>query len=294
MRKRISEQNFFPDFDLYTEYRKIDHLLSEEKLVDMYNKFGRRLDNCMTLEEYIQYLCFNDWNLRGTFTSIDEMRYSLGIGKGTITPENITEEKVLDFLQYAINCVNRITSTMKKARVSLLSDDTIMIVLLENIKMLVEKLNCSIVLDAKTQEMFVVYQNSTASAVQKKFSNIEDTISEYTRIDNRHDLQRKGELLCTLYKEMESIKDKFKGTTYFNLYENTSFLFNKSGIRHWVEKDKIAEATFSKMENSELELWYDKTFDLFLSCMVVSKYLDTKKEIDIIRKSVGETDETKI
>ena len=292
MRIRISEQNIFPDFDLYTEYSKIDALLSEEKLVGVYNKFGRRIDNYMTLEEYIQYLCFNDWNLRGTFTSITEMRYALGITKGTITPENITEEKVLDFLQYAINCAHRITGTIKKSKVSMLSDDTIMLVLWDNIKLLVEKLNCSIELEPKTQEMFIVYKNSTASAVQKNFPNIKDTISEYTRIDNRKDLKRKGELLCTLYKEMESIKDKFKGTTYFNLYENNAFLFNKSGIRHWVENDKIAEATFLKMDNTELEMWYDKTFDLFLSCMVISKYLDSKKEIEEIKKTVGETDET--
>lgn len=38
MRKRISEQNVFPDFDLYCEYAKIDMLLSEKKTVGAINK----------------------------------------------------------------------------------------------------------------------------------------------------------------------------------------------------------------------------------------------------------------
>lgn len=97
MRKRISEQNEFPEFDLYNEYRKIDVLLSETKSVNMYNKYGRLLTNYFTIEEYIDYVCFNDWNLRGTFTSITEMRQGLGIQKGAIHINNVTENHVLDF-----------------------------------------------------------------------------------------------------------------------------------------------------------------------------------------------------
>lgn len=63
MRKRISEQNFFPNFDLYTEYYKIEVLISEKKILGVYNKFGKFIHDYFTLEEYIEYICFNDWNL---------------------------------------------------------------------------------------------------------------------------------------------------------------------------------------------------------------------------------------
>ena len=91
IRKRISEKNIFPNFDLYTEYQKIDMLLSEKKTVGVYNKFGKVIHDYFTLEEYIEYICFNDWNLRGTFISINEMRQGLGIEKGSISRENIEE-----------------------------------------------------------------------------------------------------------------------------------------------------------------------------------------------------------
>ncbi len=82
---------------------------------------------------------------------------------------------------------------------------------------------------------------------------------------------------------MEAEKQKFQGTTYENLYKDTTFLFNKIGARHWVEEDRIASNTFMKMNKDELEHWHDNTYDMFLSCMVISRYLSLKKEIDEIK-----------
>ncbi len=46
--------------------------------------------------------------------------------------------------------------------------------------------------------------------------------------------------------------------------------------------------TFVKMDSDTLEKWYDNTYDLFLGCMVVSSYLEIKKEIEQIKKLDGE------
>ena len=85
---------------------------------------------------------------------------------------------------------------------------------------------------------------------------------------------------------MESCAETFKGTTYKNLYDDTKLLFNKSGVRHNVEKDSIACATFLTMDKEELEKWYDKIFDMFLSCMEIYKYLSNKVDIDNIKKGI--------
>lgn len=288
MRKRISEQNIFPNFDLYNEYRKIDMILSEKKTVGTVNKFGKIIHDYFTLEEYIEFLCFNDWNLRGTFISINEMRQGLGIEKGSITPDNIDENQILDFLQYAINCVHRVSTTIKASKVSLLSDDTIIIVLWDNIKLLAEKLNCTLELDKKKQEIFILYNNSTATAVSKDYPDIKDSIGEYVRIDNRGDLKRKGEILCTLFKKLESVEAKLKANNFASIASDTTYLFNKSGIRHWVEKDKTACATFLQMDKKELEEWYDKIFNMFLTCMVLAKYIDNMQDVKDIKRAIGD------
>lgn len=61
-----------------------------------------------------------------------------------------------------------------------------------------------------------------------------------------------------------------------------------------MEKDSIACATFLTMDKEELEKWYDKIFDMFLSCMEISKYLSNKVDIDNIKKTYVHEIETRI
>lgn len=109
---------------------------------------------------------------------------------------------------------------------------------------------------------------------------------EYIQIDKRGDLKRKEEILCTLYKKLELCADRFKGKKYKNLYDDTKLLFNKSGVRHNVEKDSIACTTFLTMDKEEQVKWYDKIFDMFLSCMEIYKYLNNKADIDNIKRGI--------
>lgn len=282
MRRKISEKNVFPNFDLFSEYRKIENLLSEAQLIGTYNQFGKRISPDFTLEEYINDLFFMNWNLRGTFISIWEMRKELGIEKEQFNEKAIGVDLVLDFIQYAANCNFRIISTIEHCHTAYLADENIPSVLIDNMKALINHLGAHFMIDDETSEVFVVYNDDLSTIVADKYPEIQVSIAEYNKIDNKGDLKRKGEVLCTLYKRLEADEKKFKGTAYEKLCSDTTFLFNKTGIRHWVEKDKLASKTFLEMSPKKLEQWYDKTYTLFLSCMIISQYLDTRKEIDSI------------
>lgn len=286
MRKKISEKNIFPQFNLYDEYAKIESLLSEQKVIGQLNRWGAHLLPTLTVEEYVNQVVFSDWNLRGTFLSIHEMREGLGIETSEFYSEEISEQKVLDFLQYAINCTLRVDLTIKKYESLYISDKNYTKLLIDNIRALLLQLKADFELDRHTNEIFVVYQDDISVVVAKDQPQIAHSLTEYNRIDNRGDLQRKGEILCTLFKSLEPVEKKFKGTEYAQLASDTTFLFNKTGIRHWVENDKIASVTFLKMTPDELEKWYDKTYAMFLSCMVTSAYLDIKPEIKQIKQAV--------
>ena len=285
MRTRISQSNIFPDFDLFTEYQKIEHLISEEQVIGTYNQFGSALPPRFTIEEYINQFYFKNWSLRGTFLSVDEMRKGLGIEKRLFTPESINEDMVLDFIQYAANINMRATMTIGRCSAAYISDENHLTVVVQNMSHLLNQLGAHFLTDKKTHEVCIAYKDDLSAVVGNNCPEIEHSIVEYKKIDNRGDLRRKGEILCTLFKRLEADETKFKGTTYKNLCDDTTFLFNKIGARHWVEKDKIASKTFMKMTPEELEMWYDKTYDLFLSCMVVSRYLDSKKAIDSIKRA---------
>lgn len=287
MRKRISERNILPGTDSFNEYQKLEFMFSENKCIGKY-QWSRSSMPQFTLEQYLNDLAFSDWNLRGTAISFYNMRNELGLSKEKISEEFCTDIFV-DFIELCLNCTFRIGITIDKHSDTVyISDKNLITNIIDNCNSILESLNYTFKLDEKTNEVYVYAENNVATAVAETNVDIANSLIEYRRHDMRGDLKRKGEILCTLFKKLESIEKRFKGTTYEKLVSDTTFLFNKTGIRHWVEQDKIASGTFVKMDLNMLENWYDNTYNLFLSCMVISSYLDIKKEIEEIKRTDGE------
>lgn len=288
MRKRISERNVLSNTGLFDEYKKLEFLFSEKKCIGEINQWGRRSIPQFTLEQYLNDLAFSDWNLKGTAISFINMRDELGLNKEKISKEfNI--DLFVDFIELCLNCVFRIDKTIDEySNVAYISDRNLLRNIIDNCTSILEKLNYTYELDRVTNEIYVYFDNNVATAIAETNEDIADRLIEYRRHDLKGDIKRKGEILCTLFKKLESVEKKFKGTTYEKLASDATFLFNKTGIRHWVEKDRIASETFMKMDSDTLEEWYDNTYDLFLSCMVISSYLNLKKRIEEIKKIEGE------
>lgn len=283
MRKRISERNILPNDDLFNEYQKLEFLFSGNKCIGEFNQFGRRNKPQFTLEQYLNDLSFSNWNLKGTAISFYNMRDELGLNKEKISA-NFSTDTFIDFIELLLNSVLNIDVTIDKYSEIYISDKNLINNIIVNCRTILEKLNYTCEIEKETSEIYVYSQNNVATVVAEKNEDISDSLIEYRRHDLKGDLKRKGEILCSLFKKLETVEKKFKGTTYERLASDTTFLFNKTGIRHWVEKDKIASGTFMKMEFDMLEKWYDNTYDLFLSCMVISSYLDIKKEIEEIKR----------
>lgn len=128
-------------------------------------------------------------------------------------------------------------------------------------------------------EYYLVYRDDVATAVSIQNEDISGSIVEYLEIDNRGDLKRKGEILCTLAKKLEDYEKLLKGSEFSSLCSDTTMLMNKIGARHSCdEKDRIA-SKFKTMNDAELAQWYDRTFQMFLCCMVAVPYVEEKSEI---------------
>lgn len=287
MRQRISERNILPNTELFDEYQKLEFMFSENKCIGQFNKFGKSLIPQFTLEQYLNDLAFSDWNLKGTAISFYNMRDELGLNKEKISAD-FSADLLINFIELCLNCIFRIDNTIDNhSGVAYISDRNLLKNISNNCISILEKLNYTYKFEKETNEIYVYEENNVATAVAERNDNVSDRLIEYRRHDIKGDLKRKGEILCTLFKTLESVEKKFKGTTYEKLASDTTFLFNKTGIRHWVEQDKIASETFMKMTPDILEKWYDNTYDLFLSCMVISSYLDMKKEIEEIKRVNG-------
>jgi hypothetical protein len=285
--KKISEINDEHKIDLYQEYRRVEDEFSERKSIhQLVSKDLYDADLYLSVSECLNQNYFQTWSLSDTYTDVEDMRANLGLKKGTITQSNITEDIFISFLQFAYNCFFQVQDSLDRNRgpfVDPADIDAFIQSTMILIERLCSKLTYGIEQDLSTLEFFMFKESELQSQVEEESPSLADSIHQYQRIDSKGDLTRKAEILCTLYKTLESYN--FKGTEFQNLYSDATFLFNKSGIRHSVEADKVAAQTFEKMTEEQKEKWYDNAFDLFLTCTVVNNhYIPLKHDFKLLRR----------
>jgi len=283
--RKISEQNIFPRFDLPAEYRKIEQLISGKKVVDCHYHFAAPITIEKLVNEY-----FLDWELRGTMFSVREMREAFGIEKTLMESSDVPTGVYLDFFQYAANCANYVWQITRKKPLHYSVDDNFMVAIIQHISAIADRLNVKVEFSEDGVEVYLIYRDDVADIVVEHHPDISHKITEYRRIDNHGNLERKGEILCTLYKKFESVRDDLNKTEFKALADDTGLLFNNTSIRHWEEKTKFAAVTFSNMPPDELEIWYGKTYELFIACMAVLPYIKSMKGEIAELKQLAEQD----
>ena len=279
MRTRISERNLFPNFSLRREYEKLFVLFSDNSAIR-----ANCLYHSKTYYSYFEMLKerFLTWKLRGSFISVEEMMDSLGISKDYFI-DDISDNRLLDFIQFILNAIFFVEKMILENPFEIYHNN-------ELIKKAIEE-NCDLLLgkfhaEIKTEpsELYIVYKNSIASvaAVRHPHPKVEESIIDYLKIDNRDNLKRKSEILCSLAKDLEAHKESL--STSGQLYSDTTFLLNKSGIRHDLNPNDKQKAHFLAMNEQERIKWYDRTFEMILACMAELPYLKYKDEIQEIRR----------
>ena len=283
MRKRISDQNVFPDFSLVEEYQKLYMLFFDKGAFGTIHSYlSSRSNPCLSYCDCLQSL-FLKWNLRGSFTTLEEMVTSLRITEKDFE-DDINEDRVLDYIQFIINAVIFVEGEVRTGEYRLYrATDAIFNAIKDNCQYLLGKLGAEF--RQEGTELYIVYKNDIASAVIMNNPDIEISITEYLKVDNRGDLVRKGEILCTLAKKLETVESKLKGTEFKQLCTDTTRLLNNIGARHALNPKDSIEAQYLDMSAEELETWYDKTYQMLLACFAVLPYINFKKTIADMRKT---------
>ncbi len=223
-----------------------------------------------------------EWELRGTFTSLEEMLSSLQIGEDEFQQE-CDENRLLDYIQFVANAIAFVNKKANDIHGRFyMADSTIAQAVSEQCLMIAERLNAEIILD--DSEFFVQYKDDIATAIVEQNEDCSVSIVEYLKIDNRGDLTRKGEILCTLAKKLEAYEKKFNGTEFSSLRTDTKALLNNIGPRHYLEDNNHIKRKAMKMSATELEEWYDRVFQMILACLAVVPYLDIKNEIKELKR----------
>ena len=282
MLKKISEQCADLDFILFDEYKRIEKLFSETKVV-----FDRKYLNGpnYTVEEFAN-IHFLKWHLRGSrFIDIYEMRQKLNIDKDFMQNNSeLTELTVLQFLQYSFNCTvfvhDMICNPQNKYNAYFDRDSSACVwALFENIDGLLELLKAIRYFDDKEKEYVITYSDAISDAVAINHSEIEKNLYEYRSIKHRGNLQRKREILFTFYREKFEVNTRklLKDAGYGKLENDTGFLLGEVARHHEaVMKNKAAAEKLKDMSEDGIEDLYDIAYDLFLACMAILPCIDVR------------------
>lgn len=115
---------------------------------------------------------------------------------------------------------------------------------------------------------------------------ISRSVREYRAVGLKGNLEKKAELLCTLYKDIECVlpSKEAKLDKYLEgLRSDFTNVCNTAGIRHGDPKEKPAEK-FKRMSDAELEVWYDNAYTMYLHIKLALEYRQIRKDLADLRR----------
>ena len=272
MRFPLSKRDPFPYFDLKEEYEKINQLFHDKDAFSVQSRNSLQRDYYSYYDVLDEF--FLQWHLRKACTSVEEMLYKLHISESN----KITEGLFLDYVQFVMNAVEYVKEIVIRLPFDIHRDNySIGNAIKDNCFFVLNKLNA----EAKSinLEWCVVFKNDVATTVSIQSQELAPSIIEYLKIENRDNLERKAQILCSLYKQLEPQKKQLKDNGFDKLVSHTSFLLNEAGIRHALIPGK-SNSIFLSMSRQDLIKWYDRAFEMFLACMAVLPYSRYRKEVE--------------
>jgi len=278
---RISQCNHPQDTPLKTEYEKIRELFCDTEV------FRAKDRKCYTYFEMLNIYFFY-WNLKGSSMSAEEMIENLHVSDKDFAfdisknkNKDISENRLLHYIQFIINALAFIEGIVGYPYTQHY-EDIIGKTIKEHCRYLLNRLNA----DARIiqSEWCVYYKNDVASAVSAEQPDLKASVIDYRKIVNRDNYKQKYEILCSLAKDIEKHKEKLNAGVFKQLYNDTTFILNKAGIRHAFNPNDKQMTYFQNMGESDRIKWCDRAFEMILACMAWLPYLEYKNEIEAIKK----------
>ena len=290
MIKSISEQNELRKFNLRDECIKIEDFLVMS--VISYDYGYQR--GTTSIEGYVANN-FLDWHLRGTHTDIYTMRNFLGIDGGALRSDSASDFTAFNFFQYAYNLAYAVNEAFFRPDGKKLhpkghnyyiydSDESKIIAIGQNIRAVLRSYGMQMEFDEDKSEYYIAYTNHLADAVASSNPSIAQRLVEYRRIEYSNDLQRKSEILFTLYKEIfevEKGKSKNKLPYITEAFEKDAGFMLGEVVRHneKVMKNKSVANKLNSMSDEEKACFYDTAYDYFVAFAAMLPCIRAKEKV---------------
>lgn len=266
-----------PKVDLTTEYLKLDKVICRER-----SSYEYTINDILARN-------FRDWKYRANYMSLQELRNELGLNitkyetsTGSIL-KHISENDFLLFCELFFNLADAFLSDINTTNLSQKTKSVI-----ETMRIDLEQLNYSFKrLDDR--RVLVIETNPATTAVSEIVElDLSDKIIEYNHYLLRGDLTKKREILRAMSHKYDAVKPTLKSINS-GLEDRASFLLNNLNIRH-NNKDKQSKdykKFVADMSDSDLEHWYDETYQTLLFAILTVDQVTRNQSIDELKIKIS-------
>lgn len=260
-------------YNIVDEINKISNLFYTIIIIDNRDF----LETNYTIETFFETFILPTWRYRGSYLNCKELKKTLKIpSKFSIIS---TEDEIITTLEYYNNlCFLLVT------KYDILNDTTYVIdndfrLMIENMKILQDYLNIEIKIFEKEEQVILIKKDPEAIAVAEISS--EETakaILMYNHASLKGNLEEKRNILAQIAREYETVLDNpIEG--YSDFFKQTNGLLNNLHIRHNNKDEDGNKNLVINLEDSELENWYDETYQLLLFCVLIKDNLERKANV---------------
>lgn len=269
MRKSIFDKIKNASINYAEEMQRVEVIFAIESNADNYSSIQKYTDNNFFLQ----------FPYRGTFTNICELRDELKISKKDILENDL--ETMLTYFEFVHNIT---LFFMDKAQNRIRPKYIKITAMFENIGRILSKLDYEIITQGDCY--IIVEKDANTTAVAEVYPELAEKVVEYRRFNLKGNIERKREILNTLWLKFEAIRPMLKANNFGEIETKTGSLLNNLNIRHNGVEGKNAKDIVQQMDNEELEQWYDKTYDLLLISFMLNYYLSYKNDIEILNQAL--------
>lgn len=259
--------------NLEIEYNILNKLLTESSIIGAFDSIYDAIDR------YV----LPDWKYSCRCIKLNDLRKKIGIQHSSICRSNYDIEYCLLFFELIYNLVQELIIKYNKGEICV-NKESILYKVIKNIEEILEELNYSI---EKIEDRYVIVEkDAVLTSIAEKNLNICSDVIEYRRFNLKGDIETKKAIILKLADKIEPLKIKFKGNNYNSLMDDVQMLLNNLNLRHNNLNGKNKKEIIVKMSDEELEIWYDRVYDMILAVLQIDDYLDNSNEIEKLKKKL--------
>ncbi len=261
--------------DLTEEYIKLDTVICSESV------------GGSTIEQIFEFY-FREWEFRGNYLSLQEMRDDFGLNIenfafGFKINRKISEDLFFIYSELIANLGLAFANQLDKYDLYKKYS-----AVLSTVRLDIENINYSFK-ELASGQVIVAEINPAATAVSEIVEpDLSDKIIEYNHYLLRGDLAKKREILLALAHKLEAVRPQLKQINR-SLEDNASYLLNTINIRHNNKDDtsKYYNAFVATMSDADLEHWYDETYQTLLFALLAVEQVDRNRAIDELKSKIS-------